>query len=786
MFVLWLLQACKIRHGGPWPCAALAMCLVAGVIGASEQPTRKGAQIQQEDREFWAFRPLSRAPLPELPHPDRLRSPVDVFVLQELALRELSFSADAPPVGLLRRLQFDLIGLPPSPAEVDAYLADGRPDAYERLVDRLLASPHFGERWGRHWLDVVGYSDIMSYDGDTTGIFGFIQDRWRYRDYVIDAFNSDKSYARFLAEQIAGDELVEWRTAERYTPEMVSTLAATGFWRNAEDRSESAKEPVYKWAFLHNTMETFGTSVLGLTLRCARCHDHKHEPIPQRDYYQLLSLITPAFNVDNWKDPKQRATPSVSTVKKARIDTANASTEERLTDLKKQRAAVTDAREEQLLDLKLAVVPESLRADTKAALAEAVEKRTAVQRELVLKYADELVISGKEIQDGLTEQEQAKLAEINDNIAAGEQQLETHGWIQAAYDVGPPPVTHLLERGEFKNPGPAVQPGFVSVLSSKQTAFGQLVKPLPASSGRRAALARWLTVRDTPASALTARVIANRVWQHLTGVGIVPTSENLGMSGEKPTFPGLLDWLAAGLVERDWRVKPLVRNLVCSSVYRQASRREVPRVGGRKAQEVDPGNQWLWKSRLRRLESEVIRDSMLVASGRFDRSLGGKPVPLKYARDGVASFNMDKLPTPSAKWRRSVYLFQRRVYHLTMLGVFDQPVLGGSVCRRNVSAVTLQSLSMLNDELVLEQADLFADRVAGQAGASPGERIDLVFRVALARPPSAEELQWSGELLEQQTERYRGQGMPQDDAAGRALMHLCRAVLNSSEFLYVE
>ena len=785
MFVVCLLKAWKIRHPG-WPVAALAVCLAGGVVVASEQPVKKGQQIQQEDREFWAFRRLSRAPLPELSHPDRLRTPIDVFVLQELALRELSFSSDAEPARLMRRLQFDLIGLSPSPAEVDAYLADSRPDAYERLVDRLLASPHFGERWGRHWLDVVGYSDIVSYDGDTTGIFGFIQDRWRYRDYVIDAFNSDKSYARFLAEQIAGDELVEWRTAAQYTPEMVNTLAATGFWRNAEDRSESAKEPVYKWTFLHDTMETFGTSVLGLTLRCARCHDHKQEPIQQQEYYQLLSLITPAFNVEDWKDPKQRATPAVSAAKKVQIDSANASTEERLMELKVQRAAVTDARKEQLLDLKLVIVPESLRADTKAALAEAVEKRTAVQRELVLEYADELVISGKEIQNGLTEQEQAKLAEINDDIAAHEQRLETHGWIQAAYDVGPPPVTRLLQRGEFKNPGPEVQPGFVGVLSSKQTAFGQLVKPLPASSGRRSALARWLTFRDTPASALTARVVTNRVWQHLTGVGIVQTSENLGMSGGKPTFPELLDWLAAELVERDWRVKPLVKNIVRSSVYRQASRREVPLAGGRKAQEVDPDNQWLWKSRLRRLESEVIRDSMLVASGRFDPSLGGKPVPLKYARDGVASFNMDRLPTPSAKWRRSIYLFQRRVYHLTILGVFDQPVLAGSVCRRNVSAVTLQSLSMLNDELVLEQADLFSDRVARAAGPSPARRIDLVFRIALARPPAAEEIQWSTELLEQQTQRYHGQGMPADDAAGRALMHLCRAVLNSSEFLYVE
>jgi len=492
MFVLPLLQACSPRNWSHWLYVSLCACLAGPLVGASAEPVGSSQEVNEEDREFWAFRRLSRSQVPEIagrnrplsgtllrgtlppgsplsgspfsgsPSSGRLRSPVDALILKELAEHGLSFSPDAQPARLVRRVYFDLIGLPPSPQEVDAYLCDRGPNAYEQLIDRLLASPHFGERWGRHWLDTVGYTDLVSYDGDTTGIFGFIEDRWRYRDYVIDALNGDKPYDRFLAEQIAGDELVDWRTAERYTPEIVATLAATGFWRSAEDRSESAKEIEYKWSYLHDTMETFGTSVLGLTLRCARCHDHKHEPIPQRDYYRLLSLITPAFNVENWKNPKQRALPAVSPSKKAEIDSANATITQQIAEWETDIAAVKRARKEQLLDTKLASVPEPLRADAKIALATPGEKQTEVQRELMLKFGDKLAIKSEEVEQALTSQEKAAIAGLNENIAEHRRGVKTHGWIQAAYDVGPAPATHLLERGEFKHPGPEVQPGWSS------------------------------------------------------------------------------------------------------------------------------------------------------------------------------------------------------------------------------------------------------------------------------------------------------------------------------------
>ena len=773
--------------GKPLLAVALLLLLPFASMDAAERADNSQKDTAAEDTAFWAFRPLTSPPVPRQAVRDQsLRNPIDAFILRALTRQGLSFSPDAAPSQLMRRVHFDLTGLPPSPAETRSYVTDTAADAYERLVDRLLSSPHFGERWGRHWLDVVGYTDLVSYDGDTTGIFGFITDRWRFRDYVIDSFNADKPYDRFLAEQLAGDELVDWRNASEYTPEIVATLAATGFWRNAEDRSESAKELEYKWSFLHNTMQTFGTGVLGLTLRCARCHDHKHEPIPQQDYYRLLSLITPAFNVKNWKNPKQRAIPSISAAQKKTQDAANAAIAKQVIDEEKRIAAVRETRKQQLLAARLKSIPEPIRADTQAAIAATAKTRTQIQIYLAEKFGPTLTVKKDDVEKALTPEDKSAIARGHQKLASLKQQVQSHGWIQAIYDVGPPPATHLLERGEFKTPGPEVKPGFLSVLSSESTAFASLAKPVAGSSGRRFALARWLTQRDTPAAGLVARVVVNRTWQHLTGLGIVPTSENLGMSGDAPTHPELLNWLAAELVANRWQIKPLIKTIMMSTTYRQASRREGMPTAEPNPQTIDPGNRLLWRARLRRLESEVIRDAMLATSDRFNSTMGGQPVPLKYRRDGVASFDTDKLPTAGSPWRRSVYLFQRRVYHLTMQGVFDQPTIAGSVCRRNASAVALQSLSMLNDGLALEQAEQFAHRVWQQARRSSADRIRLAFRIALTRPPDEQEARWSAELLQQHAKRYRQSGSTNDEAGRKALMHLCRVLFNSSEFLYVE
>ncbi|MCH2374025.1 MAG: PSD1 and planctomycete cytochrome C domain-containing protein [Planctomycetes bacterium] len=765
--------------------------------------------ISEVDRQFWAFRPLRRPVVPEVEEVGLQRTPIDAFVEARLEKLGLSLSRDAESARLLRRLYFDLTGLPPAPETVDAFVAEmaalggeGEPlasRAVERLVDELLASPTYGERWARFWLDLVGYTDTVSYDGDTNFVPGFKNGRWRYRDYVIDSFNRDKPYDRFLLEQLAGDEVIGWRRAPKYTQEIIDTLAATGFWRNAEDRSGSAKEIDYKWSLLHDTMETFGTSVLGLTLRCARCHSHKHEPIPQGDYYSLLALITPAFNVENWKVPKERALPAVSAVKKAEIDQHNTEIGAQVSKLEEKVKGLREACSARLKEEKLlARVPEDEREQTRKAIALPVQKRTPLQLTLAEKYAAAIQVTPDEIDAALSSEDKESIDKYETQIAEANTRKRAHGWIQAVYDVGPPPETNLLKRGDYKRPGRRVEPGFLGVLSGdgKRQTLTAAAKGDATSSGRRRALARWLTSPGSPAAGLVARVFVNRVWQRLTGVGIVKTSENLGKSGELPTHPQLLEWLADEFVRNGWQLKPLIKQIVLSTVYRQTSRLEEDVIGGTDGREtrvvhaltVDPENTLLWRARLRRLESEAIRDAMLVVAGDFNALMRGSPVPLHYTKDGLASFDEEKLPSPESKWRRSIYLFQRRVYHLTLMGVFDQPSVAGSTCRRRASSVALQSLTMMNDTLALESAEHFASRVERLAADSANDRIELAFRLALGRRPDDEELRWSGELLSLQVVAYSTADVTasKSESEHKALMHLCRVLLNSSEFLYIE
>ena len=757
-----------------------------------DSPDAETSVISSTDREFWSFQRLKRPAVPDvngLP-----QTPIDSFVMEQLHKHRLTLSGDSEPRRLVRRLYFDLLGLPPTPAQLETFLSDTTPNAYQRLVDRLLASEHFGERWARHWLDTVGYTDTVSYDGDTNFIPGFIKGRWRYRDYVIDSLNSDKPYDEFLREQIAGDELVDWREDASFDANVISTLAATGFWRNSEDRSGAAKEIVYKWSLLHDTMQTFGTSVLGLTLRCARCHSHKHEPIPQEDYYRMLSLITPAFNIQDWKSPEERALPALSAAEKTQIDAHNAEINKQTEELTRQVTELRDACRNRLREQNFGRIPVKVREAVRAAFDIEVQARTPEQQTLVQQYTDRLNVTEDTVESALTDAEKKKIADLKAQSAEIETQLRTHGWIQAVYDVGQPPAAYLLKRGDYTRRGREVTPGFLSVLADpdRKPEF----KPLNASSGRRTALARWLTEPSTPAVGLVARVFVNRIWQHLTGVGLVASSENLGMSGSRPTHPELLEWLAAELVDGDWQIKPVIRQIVTSSVYRQTSRPntqlQTTQAGEVNPLDVDPENRFLWHSRLRRLESEAIRDSMLVAAGVFDATPGGPPVPLQYRKDGLAAFDVEKFPSPTAGWRRSVYLFQRRVYHLTLMTVFDQPSVAGPTCRRASSAVALQSLTLLNDDLALELAEQFGKRVYQLAGDSRELQINTAFLLALGRSPQPEEREWSKQLLGHQLQLYKKD--PQsgskptipEQATQKSLMHLGRVLFNSTEFLYIE
>ena len=627
------------------------------------------------------------------------QTPIDAFLLAKLREKNLALSPPADRPTLLRRAYLDLHGLPPTPQEVAEFVADAAPDAFARRIDRLLASPRFGERWGRHWLDVVGYADTVGFDTDANGII-LSAGKWKYRDYVISAFNADKPYDRFLTEQLAGDELVDWRHAPHFTPEIRDDLIATGFLRTARDQSHEPESniPLSYYSVLHDTVEMLGSSLFALTVNCSRCHSHKFDPIPQRDYYRLMALFTPAYNPQHWKpvfawkpEIKDRALADVSPAEQAQIEQANRTVD-------RDVAAIHSRMSEPHCTPQL-----------KATLKQRIAERSAKRRQF--------------------------------------------GHIQALYDVGPAPATYLLKRGQFETPGPEVEPGFLSVLCDADREAVAAPHSNGPDSGRRLAFARWLTHKDSRAAALVARVMVNRIWQHLFGQGLVRTPENFGAQGEVPTHPELLEWLAADFMTTyQWQIKPILRELMLSAAYQQSSsnvgqalplslpfNRLSNAASSPNPAKLDPDNKLLWRMPAKRLEAEVIRDCILATSGRLNSVMGGPPVLLVARPDGLVVVDESKLKRPADANKRSVYLLSRRAYNLSLLTVFDRPLFAVNCPKRDASVIPLQSLTMLNDEFVADKAVHFAARVASPSQSTSTAEVRRAFSIALCRLPNHKE-----------------------------------------------
>jgi hypothetical protein len=741
------------------------------------KPAAASDLVTDQDREHWSFQKVHRPSVPSSKNKSAAQTPIDAFLLTRLEEKNLTFAPPADKHTLLRRACLDLAGLPPTAGESAAFLADRSLNAFARQVDRLLASPRFGERWGRHWLDVVGYADTVGFDGDANNII-MSEGKWKYRDYVIAAFNADKPYDHFLTEQIAGDELVDWRHAGHFTQEIRDDLIATGFLRTASDHSHEPESniPLSYYGVLHDTVEMMGSSLFALTVNCARCHSHKFDPIPQRDYYRLMALLTPAYNPHNWKpvfpwklEIRDRAIPDVSPADQAEIELTNLTIDRDVADMQSRMSQPK-------------CTPE-----LKKKLKHCIAERTAQRRRV--------------------------------------------GRIQALYDVGPAPVTYLLKRGQFETPGPEVEPGFLSVLSdTEHDAVVSQTKPSPSDSGpdsgRRAAFARWLTKPNSRAASLVARVMVNRIWQHLFGQGLVRTPENFGAQGESPTHPELLEWLSAELMTNaHWQVKPLIREIMLSAAYQQASTiaasvssnvgqaASLPFSAARptsttlfsatasrapinnwqasslpyeKAAKLDPDNKLLSRMPTKRLEAEVIRDSILAISGRLDSVMGGPPIRLLARPDGLVVVDESKLKRPADANKRSVYLLSRRAYNLSMLTVFDRPLFAVNCPKRDTSVIPLQSLTMLNDQIVAEESVHFATRVAALAPPTADGTVTAAFSLALCRQPDHRELVRCMQFLRQQSDTFRESGDSTRDASKRALTELCHTLLNTSEFLYAE
>src|SRR5712692_3554553 len=772
------------RAGHEWSGRAARLILVGWLVagpGATWVANPQPRATPPNAAGHWAFQPVTAPAVPAVKNKHWPRTPIDFFVLAKLEASRLSPSPEAGRVTLIRRLNFDLLGLPPSPPEIAEFLADNSPDAYEKLVERLLASPHYGERWGRHWLDVAGYAD-------SNGYFSADSERplaYRYRDYVVTAFNDDQPFDRFIAEQIAGDELAGYSPDGDVTPEMVAPLVATHFLRNAPDGTgESDGNPqelaADRYAVLEGNVQILGSTFLGVTVQCARCHDHKFEPLTQEEYYRLQAILKPAYNHEQWVAPKDRLVTIGARAKREENKRGIETAEREIKTLQASLEGLTKPFRDLAISASLEKLPEADRTAINQALATKEKERSEPMKELLKKHEalvkikDETLL--KQYPELAASYEPLKDA-LNKHQAARPKPLPK---IAALTDVTPqPPPHHLLARGNYTKPLRSVEPGVPAVFCTASNRFvaAPLGKPAateegsapakPASSGRRLALARWLTSPEHPT---VTRLLVNRIWLQHFGQGLVATPENFGLTGAKPTHPELLDWLATSFVRSGWSVKALHRLIVNSATYRQANARRED------AFQADPDNRLLWRYPLRRLEAEVVRDTMLAVSGELELQLGGPYTPTKSDADGQVV--VDEL-LPGAH-RRSLYLEYRRTLPLTMLDLFDAPQQNPNCTRRNPSTVSLQSLALLNSEFVRARSRAFAAR-SGKAVA-PEQRLAWAFEMAVGRQPNEAERSAANDFFAQQSGHYQNQ----PDATERAWTDFCQMLFASDAFLYVE
>jgi hypothetical protein len=709
-----------------------------------------GAARADGPQDHWAWKKPARPAVPAVSGPQPT-NPIDAFVRVKLEAAKLAPAPPARREQLIRRATFGLTGLPPTPDEIDAFLEDDSPGAWAKVVDRLLASPRYGERWGRHWLDLARYADTNGYEFDEPR-----PDAWRYRDYVVRSFNADKPFDRFVAEQLAGDEAY---------PGDPDARAATGFNLLGPDMTDSSDQAQRRQNALNDMTDTAALAFLGLTLTCARCHDHKFEPISQADYFRFQAFFTPAA----FRRDLPVATPTE--VK------AHAAAEREYLELTKELreaiAAVEGPQRKAIYEAKLAKLP----ADAQAAHRTPPEERTGGQLELVAQTERKLAVSGAEVMKALTADEKAKVAALKEKLKAfdGKKPSALPAAMGLTDRPGAPPKTFLLERGELANKGAEVQPGYPATLLPGGKPAAAKVEALPKSTGRRLALARWVASKDNP---LAARVIVNRLWQHHFGRGIVATASDFGTRGADPTHPELLDWLACefqdptpnplphrerGPSARPWSLKYIHRLLLLSDTYRQSTQVSAD------ALRIDPDNKLFSRMNRQRLEAEVVRDALLAVSGRLNPKMGGPGVVLPGASRAAGGSRPVPVTADAKEYtRRSIYLFARRNLRDNFLEAFDLPDSNLSCPKRERSTTAPQALALLNSADAMDAARALAARLTKEAK-TEAERIKLAYRLALGRAPSSKELARARAFL-----------------ADSPLSELCRALFSLNEFVYLD
>jgi mono/diheme cytochrome c family protein len=730
--------------------ALLASWIKAGAKISETEPTGilpPGVYVSARDRKFWSFQPVTKPSLPRFADQPAL-GPIDALVRAKLKAQQLDFAPEADRATLIRRATLDLTGLPPTPAESAAFVADPSPDAYAKLIERLLASPAYGERWARHWLDVAGYADTNGYaDADSVRPHA-----WRYRDYVIRSLNADKPWDRFIQEQLAGDELNAVSAANVAAavldPSKIDALTATAYLRLGPDGTGDtvADVALAKNQSIADTLRIVTTSLTGLTVACAQCHDHRYDPISQVDYFRLRAVFDPALDWQKWQTPAQRTASLYTAADKAKA-----------AEIEKQAAAI-DAEATKMykdaLDVifekKILEVPEAERAAYRVARNLPVAKRTKEQAALIKKYFSAQATFGLDLYDKAADNKViAKRAEATALRAT----KPTEGRVTVLIEpVNAAPKSELHHRGDHGQPRQAVTPGELAILGNPAIPVDDPNLP---TTGRRLAYAKWLTSGEHP---LVGRALMNRVWMHHFGRGIVNTPGDLGMLGERPSHPELLDYLAGRFVETGWSLKAMHREMMLSRTYRQSARNDA-------AQAADPDNTLLGRYRIRRLDAETIRDAMLAVSGKLNPEMYGAPVTVGKTGDGrmipgVEIFNGNKtivlkVDTSSpAVYRRSVYLQQRRSGPATALATFDLPNMDPNCERRDLTTVAPQSLFLMNDEFVIERAKDLAARVIKEHPSDENAQVRAAWVLTQGREPSAKELADFNRLLAEQTEHF--------------------------------
>lgn len=694
-------------------------------------PEHKGGVVTPDSKNYWAYKPVVRPTMPTVKNADWVKNPIDAFIAQKLESKGLTPAKAADKLALMRRLYYDLIGLPPTTQQIDAFLNDQSPNAYEKLVDQLLASPHYGEKWGRMWLDVVRYGETNGYERD--GPKPFV---WRYRDYVIKSFNTDKPYDQFIKEQLAGDEI---------NPNDPDCVIATGYYRLGLWDDEPADPPLAMFDEFDDYVATTSQTFLGMTMNCARCHDHKIDPIPQKDYYQMLAFFRDIRRYGGDRNVKFSSNISDITPAEARK-----LYEQELGERKTKIDQLTEA----MVKLENTVIKRMPAADQRAS--EGAD-RPAVIRKLPKFFNDN---------------EKAEYGKLKRERETLERKPSPHQELALSVNncLPNPPQTHIMVRGLPTVKGAAVEPEFPEILRTANAKFG---KPLPKSAGRRIVLADWIASKENPA---TARVMVNRLWQGHFGRGIVATPNDFGKFGTPPTHPELLDYLASEFTSSGWKIKHMHKLMLMSNTYQQTA------VASDAALKADPANFLLGRFSMRRLTAEEVRDSILYVSYQLNMKAGGESVYPKIPKEVLAGQSV-----PGAGWptspkvdgnRRSIYAHVKRSLQVPILVQYDQADPDTSCPVRYTTTVPTQALGMLNGEFTNEAAADLATRLQRDAMGVEAQ-VKLAIKLTTARNASDAEVKADVAFINKLQQEAKLS--PAD-----ALKQYCLLTLNLNEFVYLD